>query len=241
MSIIDQVLISIDDSPLSKDDLETIFSSQKTSVLFSSVGRLLGRDCISVSGKGDTTRYYITKKGSLLIKESLNSLRDVADNVSHIWMLVAVSIPEKYKVEREKVRFILKDNGFGLIRSGLYVGNISNKEKLIQKINENCRYTDVTYFTLDEIPKSILENPDKIWSTKSVQNSYSQWMHDVKKFIDSVPSDLNMRRILSKIHVYSLSSIVRRDSKIMQSKYAHKIGRTESLKLYEKIRDYCYR
>lgn len=241
MSILDQVLVCIDDSPVSKNELETMFSSQKTSVLFSTVGRLIGRNLVSVNGKGDNTRYSITKKGSTLIKESLNSLRDVSDNTSHYWMLVAVSIPEKYKVEREKVRFALKDNGFGIMRSGLYIGSVSDKDTLVKTIKSSCQYTDITFFTLDEIPQSILENPNKIWSFKMIQNNYSHWMLDVKEFLTSLPSDTHIRRVFSKIHVYSLSALVRRESKIMQSKYAHDIGRTESLKLYKKIRDYCYR
>lgn len=240
MSIIDHVLICIDDAPKSREDLESVFSSYKSSVIFSSVGRLLGKKLIIESGKGSQKLYSVTQKGASLIKESLISIRDIANGGDYVWILVAVSIPDTYKVEREKIRTILKSNGFGLIRSGLYIGNVIDPHTCMKMIQDSCTHTEIIFFTISELPKSILDNPNMVWHTQSIKSNYSKWTVSVKRFLHSLPTNIDTRRIQAKIHVYILSDLIRQDSKIFTKTYAESIHRTESLKLYYKIRDYCY-
>lgn len=240
MSIIDEVLIYIDDSLCSKDDLETYFASQKTSVLFSAVGRLRAKKLIVKNGKGEYSHYTTTQKGSSLIKQSLSSLRDIADAVDQTWILISITISEKYKVEREKVRSFLKENGFGKIRNGLYLGTISRLESFNTTFALLCNHTDYIIFTIHDVPNSILNNPQSIWPISQIKKNYMQWEKTVKKYLLSIPGDVRIRRLTAKMHVYNLSLIVRSESRILLKSHADEIHRSESLKLYRKIRDYCY-
>lgn len=239
MSIIDHILITIDDKSKSKQELEEIFYNIKPSVLYSSVGRLISKELIKEYGRGRTKRYVITSNGSNLIKNSLNSLREMVDGVNHVWLLISVSISEKYKVEREKIRLVLKDNGFGIVRNGLFIGR-AQYENIHSVLKKFCKNANIYYFVIHDIPKEIIENPSAIWNINISKDFYHKWNKEVIIMLEKMPRNEETRRINSKMFVYELSCLVRKEAKIPDKNFADLIGRSESFKLYRKIRNYCY-
>lgn len=241
MSIIDNVLVTIDDDDRTKQDLESLFPKENTSVLFSALGRLVGRGLIKKEGKGKEKTYSITDKGADTVELSLDYLRDLTDGEKLNWILVSASIPEKYKVERERIRLTLKDWGFGLIKNGLFVGQVNDIEKFKKSILEIKTNTQVYIFPVDQLPIEITKKPELFWNIEKLRDQYQTWSYKTQAFIKNLPKDEEIRRILAKSHVYELALIIKKDPKIIEPKFSNLIGRTNALKLYKGIRDYCYR
>lgn len=240
MSIIDNVLITVDDQDQTKNSVADYFPDKSTAVLFSAVGRLVAKSYIKQVGKGKSKTYTITDIGATIVEDGLDYLHDLVDKKVGQWLIVSVSIPEKYKVERERVRLNLKDWGFGLIKNGLFIGYVSSTEQFENNLS-NIKDKSTTYiFPIKEVPDKIIENMSSVWNSKKIKNQYDLWIKSVNTFTKKLPKDKEIRRVQAKSIVYDLALIIKQESRINNKKIADQIGRTDALKLYKIIRNYCY-
>ena len=237
--MIDNILISLDDSNLNKQELEHIFDNSLPVILYSSLGKLIAAKLVTKEGRGVDSYYKISKAGTDLITKKLDALRYFIAKKGENWTLVSVSVPEKNKLSREKIRFILKNNGLAKIKNGLYLGNIYDLDSLKKKIGL-LKNTDIIYFDKIVPPKLIFDDYAKYWSVSKIKKLYISWNNLAKDFLKNTPNEKNKKRIIAKTLVYDLSNIILKDPRIDTSKCAKELGRAEALKNYDKIREFCY-
>lgn len=240
MSIIDNVLIAVDDQDQTKDSIAEYFPTENTAVLFSGLGRLVGKKLIKQNGKGKNTSFSITDLGATIVEDDLEYLHNLVDKEAGQWVIVSASIPEKHKVEREKVRLTLKDWGFGLIKNGLFIGHVANIDQFKEKLESVKVNSSIYIFPINSVPEDIITNANDIWNLKKITSQYKTWIKDANKFIKSLPKDKEVRRVQAKSIVYDLALIIKGDPKIENKKIADQTGRTDALKIYKLIRNYCY-
>jgi DNA-binding transcriptional regulator PaaX len=240
MSIIDDVLITVDDQDRNKDELEAIFPKVKTAILFSALGRLVSKKMILENGKGKNKTYTITTLGSQTVEGKLGYLRNLIDDKTFYWVLVSLSIPEKFKVERERLRLTLKDWGFGLVKNGLFIGQVNNIIDFKDSLDKLKHNSQILIFEINTIPDELSTHPAKYWNISKLKGEYTNWSHKTKLLIKDLPKDPDIRRIYAKCAVYELSDIIKSDPKIKNVDFSNSIGRDESIKLYKEIREYCY-
>ena len=232
MSLIDDVLIAIDEEPRSKDSLEVIFNEINPAFIFSAVGRLLSRNHIMQIGIGKNIYYKVTPTGDLEIKYNLLGAKKVLSNLPIDIYLISVANTEKNKPEREKIRTFLKNNGFALINNGLLINGLVDYKFFSNKLSHISRNSQILYFKINEVPRDIIN----ILKMPNLNNKYQAWLKLANKFITDIPKDVNIKRLFSKILIYNLSLIINSDCKVNNKNLYLK----KSKKIYKKIRDYCY-
>lgn len=241
MSIIDNVLVAIDDENQTKSSLEAIFPQEKTSILFSALGRLVSRGFVKKDGRGKEQIFSITEVGAIEVELNLNYLQNIIDNMKMHPVLISLSIPEKYKVERERLRLQLKDWGFALVKNGLLVGMTEDIKILQNRIDEIKDNASILLFSLIDLPQEIKQNLGEFWDAKKLKEYYTNWTTKTKKLSSDLSKDIDTRRIQAKAAVYELALITKKDPKILESKFSSMTGKTEALVVYKNIRKYCYR
>jgi DNA-binding transcriptional regulator PaaX len=240
MSIIDKVLIAVDDGPQSKLSLEQTFPEAKTSVLYSAIGRLEGKGLIISKGRGNKKVFETSKSGAATIKNILSVLRRTIEGKSSSWLLIMVSLPEAYKVERERIRFYLKKRGFGLIRSGVFLGRAQDESGLKKEIDTLHQNAEIYYFSLNKLPDEMVTNAHKIWDASKIKNNYAAWLKQVNSFLSDLPKDTDIRRLQAKFLVFELAELIKYEPQIKTQDFSERIGRDKIIESYKKIRDYCY-
>lgn len=240
MSIIDDILVAVDDDDLSKLELEEIFSDIKISTLFSGLGRLLSSKLILYIGRGVNKTYRISSYGTEIVEEHLLNLNNFVENKSYKWMLVSLTTSEIYKSEREKIRISLKNKGFGIVRNGLFIGKVYNVALFNAYLDQLVINSNVVNFSLEKIPDSIEGNIDKYWDLKKLSKDYSNWLVRANKYFKHLHKNTRYNRIRAKLLVYQLSNIVIRDPKISNPTVEKVLNRNIIMKTYNSLREYCY-
>lgn len=231
MSLIDDVLISIDDQPQTRDSLEQIFTGTNIAYLFSAVGRLLSNGYISAVGQRENKFYKVTPKGDCEIKYNLLLTKRLLNNISIDCYLLSISNSEKYKAERDKIRSYLKKKGFVVINSGLLINGIVDLRIFRNELDRLVNHSNIIYFKLCDPPGGLTNHP----KIPDLSLKYLSWIKSASKFSLNIPKDDRMKRLMSKILIYNLSLIIASSCTIKQPDRINEIK-----KVYNKIRNYCY-
>lgn len=231
MSLIDDVLISIDDQPQTRDSLEQIFTGTNIAYLFSAVGRLLSNGYISEVGKGRSRYYKVTPKGDSEIKYNLLLTKRLLNDISIDCYLLSISNSEKYKAERDKIRSYLKKKGFVIINNGLLINGIVDLKIFQNELDRLTNHSNIIYFKLSDPPGDLTNHP----KIPDLSLKYISWIKFASKFSLDTPKDDRKKRLMSKIIIYNLSLIIASSCTIKKPDRINEIK-----KLYHKIRDYCY-
>lgn len=236
MSIVDNLLIAIDDSDLSKEQLEKVFCDEAGSILFASLGRLVNKGCVKSVGKGQGKKYVITPKGTEIIEEYLGLLNDFLLDRNFKWVIVSVSISDKNKGDREKIRKMLISNGFGLIKNGMFLGKLNNQKLFVNRLKDISKYAKILIFNNPEVDNDIIVNYQKYWKIATIKKLYKEWKSKAQRYIDTQFDNKHYRKINGKIIVYEFARILNQDPKINTSKINLELDRKNLIKLYKKVR-----
>lgn len=238
MSLIDDLLVSIDDKPgLTKEELISLNDKVNQNAILSGIARLSARGLVKKINLG----YELTSSGKDMIESYLDSL-DEFKSKSKKWYLILVEIPESKRLKREKLRYELKKIGVGSLKKGAFIAHASSTGK-IDELIKTIGVEKQSYIL--EITSISLNNEGQFakngWDWQNLEKMYQDFLDKAKKFLNEASTLTNeSRRIEAKKLVMQFSRILAQDPKISSDITIPSKSRGESLDLYSKIQPYCY-
>lgn len=242
MTILEEILIVIDDlQPISRGTIFNLFPDTPKAVIASAIARLINR------GDAETTQegvYVCTKIGNQKILETLEELENIRNEKSLSWHLCIFAIPEKNKVDREKLRLALRNHGFGKLRGGLFLAHRSSITALENLIASLRLGEYVSIISIQALPQTYLQHQaGNAWPWRELESEYNALIADIQDFLEKVKaSPLENPRIIAKILVFRLATLLKKDPKIDQflTSINISIPKDHIRRLYFDLKPYCY-
>lgn len=241
MTILDQLLIGIDDlQPVKRQTIYSTFHFVPKAVLASALARMIKFNEIDLDNQNDS--YHCTQLGTNKILENLEELDQIRSERSLNWYLCIFAIPEKNKVDREKLRSVLRNFGFGKLRGGLFIAHRASVHKIEAIIQKNHLEQFVHLIKLDHLPATYLEqHASSAWYWQELEAEYFALIADIEEFLKQSPTDQTVKRITAKILVYRLALLSKKDpylDEVIRLKVS--LPRQRLRKLYYNLKPFCY-
>lgn len=238
MSIIDDLLVTIDDKPgITKEEILAISNNpQQKSAIYSALSRLLARGFIT-----ESSGYKVTVEGKKRLDYYLDGLNEFK-NKNKSWGLILVEIPETDRLKREKLRYEFKKIGVGTLKKGVYIAFTQNWikiEGLLQKLNlakstHILKINTINFSQAEKIARSA-------WDWQKLNSQYQQFLQNYENFTKTIHQHSSeIQRIEAKKAVFKLAKLLLKDPKISDELTTPGYARPQALIIYEQIRPYCY-
>lgn len=242
MSIINELLILLDDSPgITKNKLAILFSDISKQKVYSSLGRLIKKGLIKeekIDGKKILSN---SESGKKLLDSELDFLKRQTEGFwQENWKLVFFNIEEKERGKRDIWRRYLKSNGFGFLREGVWIMPLDCEESLKKiskelKINEKIFILSTDLGQHSELKKMI----EKSWDWNLIKESYQQYIKEADSEFNKLKKETN--RLTAKKLVYRYSQILKSEPVLPIEFSPIAALSSQAYELYQKIRPYCYK
>lgn len=240
MSIIDTILIAIDDKPgFTREELLSLNESwtTKKAAVFSAIARLVSRGFIQENKTG----YKITPAGEQRINFYLSALAEFKNNRKK-WYLILAEIPGSQKLGGEKFRYQLEKIGAGLAKKGVYIIYCADIQ-WIKNILDNVGLAIKINILEIRNPQnsSLREIVSRAWHWEKLNGEYRQFIKDTEYFIKQLKTlPQEIKRINAKKSVFELAKILSQDPKIPDEFVPTNFLRQKATKLYHRIQHFCY-
>lgn len=244
MSIIDNLLILVEDSKkISLDDVCKKMSKNKRQIIGSALGRLAAKGYIDKSIANKITTFKINSRGHNYIDTILDNIVYLHNNedqnkTNSEWHIVIFNIPEKKRKLRDELRRTLSSLGFGRLHDSTWFSQIDRRSQ-IQKIANQLGIMDNIIFIQSkkfssEDHKKLLDK--LIWDWKILDKNVALFIDNAEQFLKSK----NKLSYQAKALVFEFARIAKSDPKIAFRYYPENYKITKALKLYTKVRPFCY-
>lgn len=239
MSYIDDLLLTIDDKPgITKEELLAISENptQKTAI-YSALARLESKLFVNQNNNG----FNITKEGKKRLDYFLDILSEFKFENKRWWLLL-IEIPEKKRLLREKLRYELKKIGVGTIKKGVYISFLYNTNLIGDIIRSLELTTQAHLIKIEELHLPSAQNiANQSWNWEELNNEYEKYIKRYRNFhIQAKHYSNDLRRIEAKKAVFTFTKILLRDPRLPDIMIKKNYLRPQALKVYEKIRPFCY-
>ena len=240
MSIIDDLVILVEDKKnISLNEVCEKMQSYNKQTISSSLGRLNAKGWIKKKKNGKDYIYNITKDGHQIIDNELYYIKYIKQiEYPNNWLILIFNIPEKLRKFRDELRRQLVYHGFGRLHDSIWFSKQDQKDNMKKIINKMNLKENVIFIYTSE-----LSNQEEInlinrlnWNWKNISNKYKDFINNSKKYLSSKHKESYRAKQL----VFQLSKIIKSDPKL-PAKFDINIKlKKEAIKLYKKIRPYCY-
>lgn len=241
MSIIDEILVIIDDNPkISREQIYKQIKSHQKQIISSSLGRLMAKGWISNTKKNNITTYQISNAGQDQLDNNLANLRLYkATNNYDKFLVIVFDIPEKNRKYRDDLRNYLQNHGFGRLHSSIWISYCNLSKNLKKYIKNNSIEKYITYLYTQKM--SVSEQKELIkkisWDWKKLNLQYNNFILKSRAYLRSK----NKSSYLAKSLVLSFSKILGNDPKLPSKLTPNDSRLHEAYEYYLKIRRYCYK
>ncbi len=242
MTIIDQLLILLDDlGEVRPEDLSHYFPNQNRQVIFSALGRLVNRGWIAKKTKRLDISYTITTPGVNELNRTLDSIKQ-EDEIEwdRQWHLVIFDIPETKRKLRDMLRNFLREEGFGLLKSSVWLTPWDKKE-IVKRFGKRHSLIDSLVFidtapTTDSYQSIVMAQQS--WDWLSIEKAYRHFL----TLADKQLSQLNQHpypRFLAKQLVFQYAEVMKKDPQLPTDIAPNASLWRRARELYTRIRPYC--
>ncbi len=240
MSIIDDLLILVEDSKkITLDIVCRKMKGYRRQTISSGLGRLSAKDLINKQNIDKQNCFIISKNGREIIDRELDNIKYINQkNYPLNWFIVIFNIPEKLRKYRDELRRQLINHGFGRLHDSVWFSKQNQKQSIQKIINDfnlssNVVFLETKEFNRDENKKMI----EKLnWNWKDINKKYKIFISNVNRYLDFK----NKETYRAKQLVYELAKIIKSDPKLPDYLYNKDYKKEKAIKLYKKIRPYCY-
>jgi phenylacetic acid degradation operon negative regulatory protein len=242
MTIIDELLILLDD--LGETQLESVpayFDKTTNQVLFSSTGRLVSRGWVQKKANRHQTLYSITSHGVAELNRTLDSIKKEEVPVwNHRWHLVIFDIPETKRKLRDVFRESLRELGFGMLKSSIWISSRDMREdikRLAKRHNLGEQIIQLESSETDPYQSSVLVRNS--WDWKHIEKLYLDFIKKAEKELPQLDPAKPATRFKAKKLVFSYAEVVKCDPVLPTDISPNTTVARRAHDLYVKIRPFC--
>lgn len=242
MTIIDELLILMDD--LGETQLEVVpsyFDNTTNQVLFSSVGRLVGRGWVQKKSNRHQTIYSITSHGVAELNRTLDAIKkEEQPSWDQHWRLVIFDIPEAKRRLRDVFRESLRELGFGMLKSSIWISSRDMREdvkRLAKRHNLGEQIIQLETSQVDAYQSSVLVRHS--WDWRQIEQGYHDFIKKAEKEIPKLQHGQPLSRFMAKKLVFGYAEVVKADPVLPADISPNTSIARRAHDLYVKIRPYC--
>lgn len=242
MTIIDELLILLDD--LGETSLETIpsyFDNYTNQIIFSSLGRLVHRGWVIKKTKKQENSYSISIHGIDELNRTLDVIKaDETPVWDHHWRLVIFDIPESKRKLRDLFRETLREHGFGMLKSSIWLSPWNKKEE-IKRIAKRHGLSDqiIQLETANGDSYQSVVLIQQSWDWKAIEKAYLDFIDSAEKELSKLKSAGQKQRFKAKKLVFQYAEVVKKDPVLPIEIAPNTIIFRKAREIYIKIRPYC--
>lgn len=236
MTLIDELLILIDDSPgLDKEKIIDYFPDKTKQAVYSGMGRLAKKGMIK------------NEKNTVLGKEYLDSTllflnRKNKDLWQNGWKLIFFNIAEKERGKRDIWRKHLKNNGFGILREGVWIMP-KDCEGVISKLAEKLKITQQIFVLTSDLGKhpNLVNIINQGWEWDIIKKQYQNFLKKASKELKNLKKENRFSTFLAKKIVFRYAQTLQSEPSFPDQISPISSFSARANDLYQKIRPYCYK
>ncbi len=243
MTIIDELLILLDDlGDASPEQIPPYFEGLNLQVIFSSLGRLVNRGWVSKKIKRNETGYTITLHGVNELNQTLDAIKESEiQQWNKSWHLVIFDIPETKRKLRDNFRNLLKEIGYGMLTSSVWIspwdkGELIKRYAKRYNLGENI-FQMQTIDGQESYNATILAH--RCWNWSKIEDSYKEFIQRAAKALRQLKEGDNQSRFEAKRLVFLYAEAVKHDPQLPADIAPNATLVRRAHELYIKIRPFC--
>lgn len=243
MTMIDELLILLDDlEEVSPDQIPTFFTKPNLQVIFSSLGRLVSRGWVVKKTKRTETTYAISIHGVNELNKTLDVIKaDQRIEWDKQWRLVIFDIPETKRKLRDSFRSFLKSEGFGQLKSSVWLSPWDKKE-LVKRFARRQRVEDqIIQIETGEIKDSyqITLLTRQSWNWSMIEKEHRQFLDVATRQLGQLKKNQDQSRFNAKKLVFQYAEILKQDPLLPSSIAPNANLSHRTYAVYLKLRPFC--
>lgn len=243
MTIIDELLILLDDvGEMPSEAIPAYFDKPNLQILYSSLGRLVNRGWVSKKSKRQETVYSLTIHGVDELNRTLDAIKQEELNAwDHHWRLVIFDIPETKRKLRDAFRNFLRHEGFGLLKSSVWLSPWDKNEVIKRFIKRHNLANHVIQMETTEIGDTYatVVLVQQSWDWTTIDKAYRQFLSLAEKELPRIKDELKRQRFLAKKLVFLYAEVVRQDPRLPLDIAPNATVARRAHELYTRIRPFC--
>ena len=244
MTIIDELLILLDDlEEAPSDTIPSYFEKPDLQVIYSALGRLVNKGLVIKKERRGEISYSISLHGVEALNQTLDSVKQPIDeNWNQRWHLIIFDIPESKRKLRDGFRNFLKDAGFGMLKSSVWVSP-KNQSERIRRYAKRHKIEEYV-FQMETIPNESTYQLHlfvrQCWDRKTIEKQYEAFIATGERTLNKIRLENRpYNRFFAKKAVFQYAETVKADPGLPESVAPHSRLVRRALELYTKLRPYC--
>lgn len=244
MTIIDELLILLDDlEEAPSDTIPSYFEKPDLQIIYSALGRLVNKGLVIKKERRGEVSYSISLHGVETLNTALDAIKQtVVEPWDQRWHLIIFDIPESKRKLRDGFRNYLKNAGFGMLKSSVWVSprNHSDTVRRYAKRNKIEEYV----FQLETVPNESTYQLNifvrQCWNWKELEKQYERFIAIGERTLNTLKLEHQpYNRFLAKKVVFQYAETVKSDPRLPEAVAPHNRLVRRAFELYTKLRPYC--
>lgn len=245
MTIIDELLILLDDlEQASAESIPTYFENPNLQIIFSSLGRLVNRGWVIKKTKRSEVTYSISTHGINELNSTLDCIKsDSPPTWNKQWHLIIFDIPETKRKLRDSLRVQLKDLGYGMLTSSVWVSTWDRSEAIKRyakrnNLNDNI-FSLTTMPATDSYQATLFAH--RCWDWAKIEKAYKDFIATASNELKQLAAngDPAKTRFHAKRLVFQYAEVMKIDPQLPVEISPNATLARRARELYIKIRPYC--
>lgn len=243
MTIIDELLILLDDlDEVTSEEILSYFEGAKPQMVLSALGRLVNRGWVAKKTKRQETYYAITIHGVDQLNRTLDAIkREEQSEWDGRWRLVIFDVPETKRKLRDLFRTFLRDLGFGLMKSSVWISPWDKKEEIKRFAKRHSLNDYITLLDTDMVTDSYQNVllAQQSWDWTALESAYKEFLGMAEHRLAELKSAGRLQRFKAKKLVFLYAEVVKKDPLLPTDIAPNASLVRRAHELYVKIRPYC--
>lgn len=243
MTIIDELLILLDEIGESAAiAIPPYLTDRKLQVVFSSLGRLVNRGWVAKRQRRGQEVYSLTIHGVNELNKTLDAIRqEPKDDWNKQWHLAIFDIPESKRGLRDGFRIFLRESGYGLLKSSVWISPRPREEEIRRYAK---RHSLLDYLTLLNTAK-IEDNYQSIviaqqaWDWAAIERAYRHFLDMAERHYGKLRQGEAQSRFMAKKLVFLYAQAVTLDPQLPAAIAPNATVSRKAREYYVRIRPYC--
>ncbi len=243
MTIIDELLILLDDlGDTLPESIPNYFVHANKQMIFSSLGRLVNRGWVQKKQKREQSYYAITVHGVAELNKTLDSIKKEAPTEwDRRWRLVIFDVPESKRKLRDTFRVFLKSEGFGILKSSVWITPWDKKEEVkrfAKRHNLSDHLVQIETGEMTDSYQSVLL-AQQSWDWQDLEKAYREYLAMGEKELGYLQQTSHQQRYKAKKLVFQYAEIVKRDPLLPTDIAPNASLVRRAHDFYIRVRPYC--
>ena len=198
------------------------------------VGKLDAQGLIKKNHSRERECYYtLTQEGQRFIDQTLGSLHRTDKPWHGQWLAITMRIPERNRSDRDKLRRLLKRNGFGCLYGSLWIRPAGSNIE-IAEIKKLARRGQITVIEgrADDDPQIA----QSAWDLEELRKKYETYITQTTKKLSTLPDTPQKLKMEIKKIIFELATITVQEPALPSDLLPADWPKGRAFTLYQKVR-----